>query len=614
MTVQKRPADFSGWATKYNVLCSDGLVLRPGTFAHEDGNQIPLVYQHDHSGLTNVLGHAIVHERPEGVRVDAYLDTTPEGENAKAKVKSGTINALSIYADQVQKDGNAVRHARLLEVSLVLRGANPQAQIDEVFAHSNSEYPEAYISIEGAIDPLEHSEDSAKKEDRPRTVQEVFEGMDDEEKNAVYSIAAAAVEAATTPDDTDTDDTDNKKEEPDVAHNVFDNTSTETISHAEKLEEARSVILSDIPSTGSFKGAFVKHAKDYGIKDPSVLFPDAKNAAVTYTRPQDAWVQRILGGTHHLPYSRFTNRYYVETINGQSRAYGYQTGTKKKDSSYELKKRTTIPTTVYAKTKLDRDDELDITDMDVVAWLDGQLRYDLERDIARSILLGDGRATTDPDKVDPERVRPILKDDDVFSIKWFLGTDVLKAEKTDGTFSLKDLTLVKWDKVVENIVKAQADLDATGTPDFFATKQFIHAMLWARDENGRRFYNSRAELADALEVNGIYEVPQLTTTTLDKTGHGDAGIDFPISPLAILVNPADYWVGSDKGGEITSFSDFDIDYNQRKALKETRISGALSKPNSALVILPNTTKVTNGPGVGSLKTKNPAEVKHIPLT
>lgn len=575
-----RKPDFTGWATRYNVRCSDGLTIMNGAFAHNDGIKVPLVFQHNHSDQGNVLGHALITHMSEGVRAAGFFDNTSQGQNGKEMVHSGTLDSLSVFARNVKKNGQNVVHADLVEISLVLKGANPEAKIDEVFIeHGDGEYSEAgeiIISHALGLDSpeessseddektLEHADDSDKSEDDEKTVGEVFDEMTDVQKDAVYAMLAAAVAAKNEADDENKDEDDKKKEDS-VGHNVFENKDEgDTLAQSElKIEEARAAVLEGMKATGSFQSSVIAHAFEYGIKDPEVLFPDAKlTGGVTGIRRSQEWVGKLVNGATHLPFSRFKSR-YSDLTKEEIRARGYVTAARKLDTVYEILGRETGPTTVYIKTKMDRDTILDITDMDIVAWAREQLRVDMNEELARAFLIGDGRDSGSPDKIKADRIRPVISDDDLYSMKFALSTDA------QNIATNKDL-------ILEEITYALEDYQGSN-PIMFATRHAINRLTWMRDNQGRRLYSGRSEVADALGIAGFAEVPFLKNTKVTLEG-GEKNV------FCVLLNPADYHTGTDNGGSLTWFENFDIDYNQQKFLLETRLSGALRDPGTAVVI------------------------------
>ena len=557
----KRKPDASGWATKYGVVCSDGLTLAPGTFAGNDGGQVPVVYQHNHNSIDNVLGHALVRDRPEGVRADIYFDETPQGASARAQVRSGTFNSLSVFARKVQKDGRTVVHADLTEVSLVLKGANPEAIIDEFYLeHSDGELEdtESFTAAFGV--PLSHADgdgdDGEDSDEDAPTVAEIYKDMSDLQKEAVTEIVRAALEKA------GDGDNDNNKEE-DMGHNVFE--SGTDLKADIDLDGAREAIAHDIRTLGSFRNAYLAHAETYGLSNPEMLFPEAQTAGeITELRRDQGWVTQLLNGTTKLPYARFRSR-YANLTGEELRARGYVTGSRKLDTVYATNRRETGPTTVYVKTSLDRDTELDLANaqnFDVWQWMWKQLRIDMNEELARAMLLGDGRPVTSADKIDENSIRPIVSDDDWYTRKYKLS---------DASLKLNDSSVVKE---ISYIMQAYL---GKGLPYFYGSAQAIARMLWIEDKQGHPLYASKAELADKMGIAGFVSVPLLANAQVTLEG-GTRQV------FGVLVNPSDYHVGTNNGGQLTSFENFDLEYNKRRALLETRLSGALRDPGTAILL------------------------------
>lgn len=557
----KRKPDASGWATKYGVVCSDGLTLAPGTFAGNDGGQVPVVYQHNHNSIDNVLGHALVRDRPEGVRADIYFDETPQGASARAQVRSGTFNSLSVFARKVQKDGRTVVHADLTEVSLVLKGANPEAIIDEFYLeHSDGELEdtESFTAAFGV--PLSHADgdgdDGEDSDEDAPTVAEIYSDMSDLQKEAVTEIVRAALEKA------GDGDNDNDKEE-DMSHNVFEG-DTDLKADID-LDGAREAIAHDIRTLGSFRNAYLAHAETYGLSNPEMLFPEAQTAGeITELRRDQGWVTQLLNGTTKLPYARFRSR-YANLTGEELRARGYVTGSRKLDTVYATNRRETGPTTVYVKTSLDRDTELDLANaqnFDVWQWMWKQLRIDMNEELARAMLLGDGRPVTSADKIDENSIRPIVSDDDWYTRKYKLS---------DASLKLNDSSVVKE---ISYIMQAYL---GKGLPYFYGSAQAIARMLWIEDKQGHPLYASKAELADKMGIAGFVSVPLLANAQVTLEG-GTRQV------FGVLVNPSDYHVGTNNGGQLTSFENFDLEYNKRRALLETRLSGALRDPGTAILL------------------------------
>lgn len=557
----KRKPDASGWATKYGVVCSDGLTLAPGTFAGNDGGQVPVVYQHNHNSIDNVLGHALVRDRPEGVRADIYFDETPQGASARAQVRSGTFNSLSVFARKVQKDGRTVVHADLTEVSLVLKGANPEAVIDEFYLeHSDGELEDTESFTAAFGDALSHADadedDGGDSDEDAPTVAEIYADMSNLQKEAVTEIVRAALEKA------GDGDNDNDKEE-DVSHNVFE--SGTDLKADIDLDGAREAIAHDIRTLGSFRNAYLAHAETYGLSNPEMLFPEAQTAGeITELRRDQGWVTQLLNGTTKLPYARFRSR-YANLTGEELRARGYVTGSRKLDTVYATNRRETGPTTVYVKTSLDRDTELDLANaqnFDVWQWMWKQLRIDMNEELARAMLLGDGRPVTSADKIDENSIRPIVSDDDWYTRKYKLS---------DASLKLNDSSVVKE---ISYIMQAYL---GKGLPYFYGSAQAIARMLWIEDKQGHPLYASKAELADKMGIAGFVSVPLLANAQVTLEG-GTRQV------FGVLVNPSDYHVGTNNGGQLTSFENFDLEYNKRRALLETRLSGALREPGTAILL------------------------------
>ena len=569
--------DFSGYATKHNLKCSDGRTIMPDAFAKNDGGTVPLVWQHGHGDAENVLGHATLENRDDGVYAYGFFNNTPQGKNAKSLVQHGDITALSIYANQLVERSKNVIHGAIREVSLVLSGANPGALIDNVnLRHSDGDVEvlddEAVIytglslvHAEGDADNTSSSSNTDSEENNmaEKTVKDVFDEMTEEQKNVVYFMIGTALEEAGVEDDDDTDNGEaaqfdgspfiTHQEAFEMTRNVFEmagaesNTEGTTLSHADVQ-----AIVNDAQRGGSFKEAILAHAATYGIENIDLLFPDAR--AITdkpeFLARRTEWVQSVLSGTKHSPFSRIKT-VVADITADEARAKGYVKGNLKKEEVIKLLRRKTLPTTIYKKQKLDRDDVVDITDLDVVAWIKGEMRLMLDEEIARAILIGDGRSEIDDDKIDETAIRPIAKDDEMYA----------HPVNLDSNASIGD--------TIEALIRGRANYRGTGQPVFYTTLPFLTDMLLYKDGLGRRMYDSIDALASALMVSKIVPVEAMETET---------------EVVGIFVNLADYTIGADRGGEIGMFDDFDIDYNQHKYLIETRISGALTKPKSAIVV------------------------------
>ena len=566
-------ADFSGYATKNGLKCADGRTIMPGAFKDGDGQRVPLVWQHQHNETSNILGHGILENRNDGVYVYGFFNDSQSAAEAKESVKHGDITALSIYANKLVHQGDNVVHGAIREVSLVIAGANPGAFIDYVsLTHGDSEETLDTEAIIYTDESLAHAEGDDEGDDAgndEETIGEIYETLDEKQKSVVnYLIAAAAGEGGDE-DDSDDDDADNTLDhsentsDTDIHHaqegrimtaNVFEKNgeAAGTKHRATLTHDQLTSIVEDGKKLGSLKESFLAHAVEYGIENIDFLFPDAKALSNTpeFIKRRTEWVDKVLRGTNHSPFSRIKTL-SADITHDEARAKGYVKGTLKKEEWFKLAKRVTTPTTIYKKQKLDRDDIIDITTIDVVVWLKAEMRLMLDEEIARAILIGDGREVDDTDKIDEEHIRPIAREDDFYAHKFTLAANV----------SAQD--------AVEAILRQRPNLKGSGTPTMFTTEGFLIDLLLSKDKMGRRLYNSEEELARVLRVAAIVPVEVMETQT---------------DLLAILVNLNDYTVGADQGGSIAMFDDFDIDYNQYKYLIETRISGALTKFKSALVI------------------------------
>lgn len=567
--------DFSGWATKNNIRCSDGRTILKDAFKHNDGQMVPLVWNHDHNDPLNVLGHALLENRDEGVYAYCTFNDTDAGRNAKALVEHGDVTALSIYANQLKQQGPNVLHGAIREVSLVLAGANPGAFIDSIIRHGEESDEEAIIYT-GENLVLEHSQytivndkklDAIKDNFTPpsgdkkegndeKTVQDVFDTLNEEQKTVVYALIGQALDSA------NQNENNEKEGNDDMKHNVFDQDQKEkenVLTHADM-----ETIISDGKRYGSLKDSFLAHAQEYGIESIDFLFPEAKNVnnQPDFIKRDDSYVQKVLRGVHHTPFSRIKSIHANITAD-EARAKGYIKGNLKKEEVFTLLKRSTTPTTIYKKQKMDRDDIVDITDFDVIAYIKAEMRMMLDEEIARAILVGDGRSTASDDKINEQNIRPIAKDDDLYTIK--KSVDVAKDATEDAVAKA----------FIKTVIKSRKEYKGSGSPTLFTTEDMLTNCLLLEDNNGRIIYDSVDKLATTLRVKEIVPVEIMegvTRTAGSKT--------LPL--MALLVNLNDYYVGADKGGAINMFDDFDIDYNQEKYLIETRISGALVKPYSAI--------------------------------
>ena len=570
--------DFSGWATKNNIRCSDGRTILKDAFKQHDGQTVPLVWNHQHNESANVLGHAVLENRDEGVYAYCTFNDTEAGKNAKLLVEHGDVTALSIYANQLKQKGSNVMHGTIREVSLVLAGANPGAFIDSVIRHGEFCDDEAVIytgeelTLQHADDPSDKADKKDKKGDdevdnNEKTIQDVFDTLNEEQKNVVYALIGQALEDKEMAQSAIEENENNIEEdggEQEMKHNVFEGKETENndvLSH-----DAMETILKDAKRYGSLKESFLAHAESYGIKDIEWLFPDAKNVNMPpdCIKRDDSYVQKVMRGVHHVPFSRIKSMHANITAD-EARAKGYIKGNRKKEEVFTLLKRTTTPTTIYKKQKLDRDDVVDITDFDVVAWLKMEMRMMLDEEIARAILVGDGRLSDDDDKINETCIRPISKDDDLYCVK---ASVAAAAAATDDDIAKA---------FIKTVIKSRKEYKGSGSPTLFTTEDVITNCLLLEDKNGRVIYDTVDKLATALRVKEIVavEVMEGAETTVNK-------VKKPL--MAIMVNLVDYYVGADKGGAVNMFDDFDIDYNQQKYLMETRCSGALVKPYSAVAV------------------------------
>ena len=572
--------DFSGWATKANLLCTDGRTILPNAFKHNDGVTVPLVYQHLRGGTENLLGHAVLENRPEGVYAYCSFNNSKSGQEAREAVVHGDLTALSIYANQLRQNGDLVQHGSIREVSLVIAGANPGAVIDNIsFSHSSGDVLSEEDAIITTGIPLELYHEANNKEGSEmanennkggKTVGDVVNSMSEEQKNVMYYFIDLAQNGGDEDEEVQQQDDDDdyiahNQEGHNMPRNLFANQADvqsvkakQTLSHSQEAS-----IFAGANQFGSLKESVLAHAATYGIDNIDILFPDAQAISNTpsFIARKVEWVAGVLSGTTHRPFSRIKSR-HADITGEKARALGYVTGTRKKEEVFPLLKRTTGPTTIYKKQKLDRDDLVDITTMDTVAWLKAEMRLMLDEEIARAILIGDGRDFDNEDKIkDPAGspdglgIRSILHDDPLYSIKFAISPDATLGE------------------IEDSIVMAQENYRGSGQPTLYMDGTNHTRLMLQRDADGKRMYKSDAELAAALRVKAIVDVPLFKGAKRGAT------------PLyGILVNLVDYNVGADKGGEVSMFDDFDIDYNQYKYLMETRISGALVDPFTAVVL------------------------------
>ena len=583
--------DCSGWATKANTRCYDGLTIAPDAFKECDGKTVPMVYNHDHSSVDNVIGHCLLKNRPQGVYCYAKFNDTDTGRTAKACVENGDLNAFSIYANGLQKVGKTVKHGFIREVSLVLAGCNPGALIDEVVKHSADEdydegeafiYNDEGLSLTHGLDPegnpleeLTHSADDgndtkqedagmADEEKNGKTLKEVYNSMTDEQKECCHALVGLVMEAADSEDGED-----DGEEDTTVKQNVFDRDTTETVlKHS--IGDINAVIKG-AKSSGTMKAAFENSDitgeelayLSHGIDNVEWLFPDDKvldNPPRIIDKDQ-TWVGKVMSAVHHIPFSRFKSM-FADLTEEDACAKGYIKGNFKKEQVFGLLRRSTSPTTVYKKQKMDRDDVIDITSFDVIAWLKSEMRLKLNEEIARAILIGDGRPAASEDKVDENCIRPVFNDADLFTIKVQVSTT--------GLTAVED----KYKAAIKSILRSRKEYKGAGTPTLFTTEDALTEMLLLEDTIGHTLYADEAALARKLRVSNIVTVPQM------EGMKGAKGGDL----FGIIVNLSDYTVGADKGGAVSMFDDFDIDFNAMKYLIETRCSGALTTPYSAIAV------------------------------
>lgn len=574
--------DFSGWATKNDLQCSDGRTIRRDAFKDNDGQTVPLVWNHQHNDSQNILGHALLENRPEGVYAYCKFNDTPAGKNAKMLVEHGDVSALSIYANRLKQNQGNVTNGVIREVSLVLAGANPGAFIDSIMRHGECSDEEAVIYT-GEDLVLEHADKEDEMEDNKKemTVQDVVDSMTEEQRNVMYALIGQALEDVKHSDDADEDQNENNNEGDDneMKHNVFDNQNenkaNDTLTHAELA-----TILADAKRYGSLKESVLQHAEQFGITNIDMLFPDYKNMNVPpeFIKRDTGWVAQVMNGVGHTPFSRIKSM-FADITEDEARAKGYIKGNLKKEEVFSLLKRTTDPQTIYKKQKLHRDDVIDITSFDVVAWIKAEMRMMLDEEIARAILVGDGRLSSDDDKIQENHIRPIYKEESLFVVNAVMDNQA-DADKRAKAF-------------IRMAIKARKDYKGSGQPTLFCSEDLLTDMLLLEDNNGRVIYDSEAKLATALRVKNIITVPVMEG--LHRMNNAE-GVAAECDLLGIIVNLKDYNVGADKGGAIAMFEDFDIDYNAQKYLIETRCSGALIKPFSAIVLEEKQAAAAGGTG------------------
>jgi len=628
--------DFCGWATRNDLLCSDGRIIRRDAFKHNDGDKVPLIWNHDHSSPSKLVGHCILQNRPEGVYTYGYLNNSKSAQEAKEGLLHGDIDSLSIYANHLTQNGSEVLHGSIKEVSLVLAGANPGARIENVIEHMDGCEEEAIITTGDYIE-LYHADESekttkeeskeeeskaAKDNDKEKTVKDVIDTMTEEQKTVMYAVVGAALEEADkgkggdddddkekevkhADDDEDNDDEDNDDEtvkdvidsmtdkqktvmyavvgaaleeaskgnkktknnedegdEDEMKHNLFEGTEQNT-NEVEYLSHSdMEAIFNDAKETGSLKNAVLRH----GITNIEYMFPANKNVENVpgFIKRNTEWVDIVLNGVHHTPFSRIRSL-FADLTEAEARAKGYIKGHQKADEVFGMLRRRTNPTMIYKKQKIDRQDMIEITDFDIVAWLKSEMRIMLNEEIARAILVGDGRSTTSEDKIDEECIRPIWTDNDTYTIH---KTIEVAANATEDDIAKA---------MIRGALKARKDYKGAGNPILFTTEDYLTNMLLMEDQIGRPIYDTEEKLQTAMRVSKIVTVPVMEnlTRTVSGTTRTLAGI---------IVNLDDYNVGADKGGEVNMFDDFDIDYNAQKYLIETHCSGAMIKPYSAIAL------------------------------
>lgn len=594
--------DFAGYATRFGVPCADGRVIDPTAFAQNSGQKVPLVYNHQHGDINSVLGHALLERRDDGIWAYGYFNNTEMGQAAREQVMHGDLDSLSIWAnhlkENVQPPYKHVAHGDIKELSLVLAGANPGAFIEEIVAHSDEEGYEAFIYSGDTITNALHSDD--KKEDEnmgsdnkdgenqpeERSAQEIFDSMTDEQKDVAYAIAgqaaAEALKAHGINPDEDDDENNNDEEGEEMGHSIFNSDLEEqeenVLSHDDLMG-----IINEAKKGGRMSDAFLEH----GITNIEYLFPDAQtvNNTPEFIKRNDDWVTKVMNAVHHTPFARIKS-VFADITEDEARAKGYIKGKLKKEEVFTLLKRTTTPQTVYKKQKIDRDDYIDITDLDVIAWLKTEMRMMLDEELARAFLVGDGRLSSSDDKISEDHIRPIWTDADLYTIKAAINIT-------------KDTTSAEIAKeFIRTAIKARVQYKGSGTPSLYAPETVITECLLLEDKNGRMIYDTMQKLATVMRVSEIVPVPVMEGLTRVKE-------TYTYSLLGIVVNLKDYNVGADKGGAVNMFDDFDIDYNAMKYLIETRCSGAMIKPYGAIAIetkILTTELAKNGSGSASSTT------------
>lgn len=575
--------DFAGWVTRANLRCTDGRIIMNDAFKDCDGKRVPLVWAHQHNSVDDVLGHMDLENRGEGVYGYGYFNETDSGQNAKELVRNGDVTAMSIYANQLKQEGSSVRHGVIREVSLVLAGANPGAFIDSVMMHADGTtytsedeaqiYTGKIMEVIDMANKLEHADQAKEKQETPaaekpeegnETIGEIFNTLSDKQKKAVYAIVGSIMDDE---DGDDEEEDDSEEDDADMKHNVFDTETNpmDVISHDEMT-----AVITDARSRGSMKDAALAH----GITNVGTLFPEAQTIEKTpefYKRDTD-WVSVVMNGVHRSPFSRVKST-YADITADDARARGYVKGNQKAEETIAALKRVTTPTTIYKLQKLDRDDVVDITDFDVVAWIKGEMRMMLDEEIARAILVGDGRNASSNDKINEQNIRPIWKDDEAYTIHHI--AELAKDATQD------DVAIA----FIRDSVKSRKDYKGSGNPILFTTEDHLTNMLLLEDRVGRRLYDTVEKLATAMRVSRIITVPVMEGLTRTTTS-ADVGVTSgtTVQLAGIIVNLGDYNVGADRGGEVNLFDDFDINYNKQEYLIETRCSGAMIRPKGAIAL------------------------------
>lgn len=592
--------DFSGYATKNDLTCGDGRIIRKDAFKDCDGKTVPLVWHHIHNDPMNVLGHADLENRDDGVYAYCSFNDTPQGQNAKTLVQHGDVTSMSIYANKLKQQGNNVLHGMIREVSLVLAGANPGALIDPLsIQHDDgdiTELDDEAIIYSGEIfhsEDMSHADDDEKEDEdmskSDKTVQDVIDSMTEEQKNVMYFMVGQALESKGSDDGDDDDSAEHSDMEDDMHKNVFDNTTdpdTETLSH-----DAMNEILAEAPRVGNLKDAFLEH----GIENLEVLFPEARaiDNTPTFIQRENSWVSAWWGALKKTPFSRIKSR-TANITEYEARARGYVKGNQKIEEFFSLAARTTTPTTVYKLQKLDRDDIIDIVDMDVVAWMKQEMRGMLEEELAVATLIGDGRPANDISKINEQNIRPIYHDDDLYCIH-----EVVTIPQSATYVQIADA-------LIDAALLSRKNYKGAGQPWFVTTNDVLTRMLLAKDQIGHRLYKTEAELATALRVSRILEVPVLegATRVAQVPGQTEGStVNETRTLLGLIVNPNDYVIGADKGGAVTMFDDFNLDFNKYEYLIETRCSGALQDPYTAIALeTTSTLPFTFGPRSGDFST------------